>query len=434
MLALLMRFYPYLLRMLIPAVLVLSSCNNQEPAPKLSQDTIPVENEEAIFGYDVSGMKVVNAVVERDENLSEILGRYQVSMTEIAKIGEVNPEVFDPRKIKAQRPYTVICSDDTFSRANCFIYQPNSIDFVAVEFGDSVVIRSGQRQVDTMSHTMSGVIETSLYQSIVDAGGSPALVNALADVYAWEIDFFGLQKGDTYSLFYTTYEVEGELAGFGDILSASFTHMGEEFLAFQFDQGNGHGSEYFDETGASLRKTFLKAPLSFTRISSRFSYSRLHPILKIRRPHLGVDYAAPTGTPVVAVGDGVVTKASWGGGGGRTVKIKHNSNYQTAYLHLSRYGQGISPGTVVKQGQIIGYVGSTGLSTGPHLDFRFYKNGTPVDPLTIDAPSADPITDENMAAYLEVRDRFQEVMNDLHEVEKRQNWLALADSKEDLEN
>lgn len=391
-----------------------------------TQDTIPAENPEALFGYDVSGMEVVNAVVQRDENLSEILGRYQVSMTEISRISNADPAVFDPRKIKAQRPYTVICSDDSVRKANCFIYQPNSIDFVAVEFGDSVVVRSGQRRVDTMSHTMSGVIETSLYQSIVDAGGSPMLVNALADVYAWEIDFFGLQKGDTYSLFYTTYEVEGDLAGFGDILSASFTHMGEEFLAFQFDQGNGHGEEYFDETGASLRKTFLKAPLSFTRISSRFSYSRLHPILKIRRPHLGVDYAAPTGTPVVAVGDGVVTKASWGGGGGRTVKVRHNSNYQTAYLHLSRYGAGISPGAVVKQGQVIGYVGSTGLSTGPHLDFRFYKNGTPVDPLTIDAPSADPITEENMAAYQAVRDRFLEVMHDLHEVEKRQNWLALA--------
>lgn len=407
------------------------SCETPTNSTIVSQDTTPLENEEAVFGYEMaSGLKVVTEVVQRNENLSEILSRYQVPMVQIAALSDASPEVFDPRKIKAERPYTVICSDDSLQQARCFIYQPNSIDYVALEFGDegsTPVVRSGRRAVDTLSHTLSGVVETSLYQSIVDAGGSPALVSALADVYAWEIDFFGLQKGDTYSLFFTTYTVEGESAGFGEIQSASFTHMGKEFLAFQFDQGTGHGKEYFDEEGNSLRKTFLKAPLSFTRISSRFSYSRLHPILKIRRPHLGVDYAAPKGTPVVAVGDGTVTQAAWGGGGGKTVKITHNSNYKTAYLHLSRYGEGIKPGVMVKQGQVIGYVGSTGLSTGPHLDFRFYKNGTPVDPLTIDAPSAGPITEDNLLAFSREKERFLEVMQDLHEVEAKQNWLAISD-------
>lgn len=419
---------------LLPFLLILVmafswSCEEQPVSANVSQDTTPVEKGETVFGYNISsGLTVVQDVVKRNENLSEILSRFQIPMTQIAELAGASPEVFDPRKIKAERPYTVICSDDSLQTAQCFIYQPNSIDFVALEFSENAapVIKAGKRQVDTLSHTLSGAIETSLYQSIVDAGGSPALVNALADVYAWEIDFFGLQEGDTYSLFFTTYTVEGESAGFGEIQSASFTHMGEDFLAFQFDQGNGHGKEYFDEEGQSLRKTFLKAPLSFTRISSRFSYSRLHPILKIRRPHLGVDYAAPTGTPVVAVGDGVVTHAAWGGGGGKTVKVTHNSNYKTAYLHLSRYGEGIRAGSVVKQGQIIGYVGSTGLSTGPHLDFRFYKNGTPVDPLTIDAPSADPITDENQLAFSQERARFLEVMDDLHNLEARQKWLATS--------
>lgn len=411
------------------------SCKDHPSPVIVSQNTTPVEKDEAVFGYQLSaGLKVVNEVVKRNENLSEILSRYQVPMTQIAELAGASPEVFDPRKIKAERPYTIICSDDSLQTAQCFIYQPNSIDYVVLEFGQngSPVIRAGKRQVDTLSHTLSGAIESSLYQSIVDAGGSPALVNALADVYAWEIDFFGLQQGDTYSLFFTTYSVEGESAGFGEIQSASFTHMGNDFLAFQFDQGNGHGKEYFDEEGQSLRKTFLKAPLSFTRISSRFSYSRLHPILKIRRPHLGVDYAAPTGTPVVAVGDGVITQAAWGGGGGKTVKMTHNSNYKTAYLHLSRYGEGIRAGSVVKQGQIIGYVGSTGLSTGPHLDFRFYKNGTPVDPLTIDAPSADPITSENQLAFSRERERFLEVMDDLHNLEARQKWLATSSENSEI--
>ncbi|RMG58193.1 MAG: M23 family metallopeptidase, partial [Bacteroidetes bacterium] len=241
-------------------------------------------------------------------------------------------------------------------------------------------------------------IETSLYEAIMDVGGTPVLVNELADVYAWEIDFFGLQKGDRFKVFYTTLEVQGQDAGFGEIKAAAFTHMEAEQLAFQYDQGEG--PEYFDETGESLRKTFLKAPLTFSRISSRFSYSRMHPVLKYRRPHLGVDYAAPAGTPVVAVGDGVVLKAAYSGGAGRMVKVRHNSNYTTAYLHLSRYGDGIQAGATVKQGQVIGYVGSSGLSTGPHLDFRFYKNGTPVDPLKVDPPSANPICIEHEEAFL----------------------------------
>ena len=177
---------------------------------------------------------------------------------------------------------------------------------------------------------------------------------------------------------YERYEVGGQDAGLGKIQAAWFRHMDKEFYAVKFDQGQG--DEYFDEEGKSLRKTFLKAPLKFSRISSRFTYSRFHPILKIRRPHTGVDYAAPVGTPVMAVGDGVVIMAKYSGGGGNTVEIRHNSSYTTGYNHLSRYGKGIKAGVYVKQGQVIGYVGTTGLSTGPHLDFRFWKNGQACGP------------------------------------------------------
>ncbi|MEZ4849684.1 MAG: peptidoglycan DD-metalloendopeptidase family protein [Bacteroidia bacterium] len=256
---------------------------------------------------------------------------------------------------------------------------------------------------------MSGIIKTSLYQAIMDVEESPVLVSELADVYAWAIDFFGLQSGDSFKAMYTTYEVDGQPAGFGNIITASFTHMDKEFLAYSFDQGEG--VEFFDEEGNSLRKTFLKAPLNFTRISSRFSYSRLHPVLKYRRPHLGVDYAAPSGTPVQAVGDGEVITAAYSGGAGKMVKIKHNSNYTTAYLHLSGYGKGVKAGAHVRQGDIIGYVGSTGLSTGPHLDFRFYKNGVPVDPLKVDPPSANPITEAFKAEFEKEKSRQQEILS-----------------------
>ncbi len=400
------------------------ACTPQPTSENQSQVTNPSPVDEVVFGYQTAGLRVVNSVVKRNENLSEILSRFHIPMGKVAELAQSSGDIFDVKKIQADRPYTIICSDDSLQMARCFIYQPNAVEYVAVEFGDSLVVRRVQRKIDTLKHSLSGVIESSLYMSIVNAGGSPALVNALADIYAWEIDFFGLQTGDQYRVFYTTYAVDGVAAGFGDVLSASFQHLGKELLAFRYDQQDGHGTEYFDAEGNSLRKTFLKAPLSYTRISSRFSYSRLHPVLKIRRPHLGVDYAAPMGTPIVAVGDGVVTQVGWAGGGGKTIRIKHNSNYETAYLHLSRYGEGITVGKRISQGHVIGYVGSTGLSTGPHLDFRFYKNGTPVDPLTVDAPSAEPISENNHADFIAHRNLLIQIMEDLHWLEAKTELLA----------
>lgn len=359
-----------------------------------------------LYGMEVGGLAVEKAVVQARENLSEILARYNVPASLIHQVGQVPRDLFDPRRLQAQKPYTVIHTGDSAHTARCFVYHPNPIEWVALHFGDSLAVSRGHHPVDTVLHSLTGIITSSLYEAILDVGGTPHLVNELADVYAWEIDFFGLQKGDRFKVFYTTYEVQGEAAGFGEIQSAAFTHLDRERLAFRYDQGEG--PEYFDAEGNSLRKTFLKAPLTFTRISSRFSYSRLHPVLKIRRPHFGVDYAAPTGTPVVSVGDGVVLKAAYSGGAGRMVKIRHNSNFTTAYLHLSRYGDGIQPGASVRQGQVIGYVGSTGISTGPHLDFRFYKNGVPVDPLTVDPPSANPICIEHEAPFMVMATGWQQ--------------------------
>ncbi len=412
------------LGLVLGCFLLIAACQSPSTSDSGLQDTQQALIGETVFGFSTQGLKVVQDKIQANEHLSGILERFQVSQAHIAHLALLPQDLFDVRKLQANKPYTVLCSNDSLAKAQCFIYQPNAIEYVAIEFGDSVTVTKGSREVDTLTHTLSGIIESSLYASIVNAGGSPALVNALAEIYAWEIDFFGLQEGDAYSIFFTTYEVEGNSVGFGEILSSSFTHMGKERLAFLYDQGEGHDPAYFDEEGNSLRKTFLKAPLSYTRISSHFSYSRLHPVLKIRRPHLGVDYAAPSGTPVVSIGDGVVLKAEWGGGGGKTIRIRHNSNYETAYLHLLRYADGIRPGTHVSQGQVIGYVGSTGLSTGPHLDFRFYKNGTPIDPLSIDSPAAEPIREENMLAFRNEISRFLQVIDDLHRVEARERWMA----------
>lgn len=379
-------------------VCLCSSCTSggQSNTDTISQaDTI--KESRKLFGMKVDSLEIVSASIQTNENLGEILGRYNVSAQKIAQLASLPKDIFNVRALKANKPYTILHEKDSLKSAKSFIYQPNAIDYVILHLDDSVSVEAGQNPVDTLRNTISGVIETSLYNSMMDAGASPQLVNELADVYAWEVDFFGLQTGDSYKIIYDSYEVNGEFAGLGNIQAGIFNHMGEDYYAFMYDQGEGR--EYFDEKGNSLRKTFLKTPLKFTRISSRFSYSRLHPVLKIRRPHLGVDYAAPRGTPVRAVGSGKVIKANYSGGAGHMVKIKHNSNYVSGYLHLSRYGKGIKVGTTVEQGQIIGYVGSTGLSTGPHLDFRFWKNGRAVNPLSIDPPSANPIKEELLPVF-----------------------------------
>ncbi|WNJ19396.1 peptidoglycan DD-metalloendopeptidase family protein [Pontibacter sp. G13] len=415
---------------LIPTALglgnLLTSCSTQ-PETQISDDKgteAPEQSPTVLFGFEVDSLEVVREVVQKNENLSEILTRYNVSPQTIHKIGTLPEEVFDVRKIQRNKPYTIIHEPDSNKTCLGFVYHPNVIDYVVVDLRDSVAVIAGQHPVDTLEHTLEGVIESSLYVSITEAGGSPLLVNALSEVYAWEIDFFGLQKGDAFKILYTTLEVQGESAGLGEIKAASFTHMDEELLAFQFDQGDG--IEYFDEEGNSLRKTFLKAPLSYTRISSKFSYNRLHPVLKIRRPHLGVDYAAPTGTPVLSVGDGTVVKRGYAGGAGKMVKIKHNGTYTTAYLHLSRYGKGLKVGDRVKQGQVIGYVGSTGLSTGPHLDFRFYQNGKAIDPLKVDPPSANPIKEEVKTAYTETMMKLKARLQEAQQAE------SIVDTVQDI--
>ena len=369
-----------------------------------STSFVPPPPPKILYGMVVDSLQVIKGVIKRNENLSDILMRYNISAQTIAEIAKVPRDTFDVRRLQAHKPYTLICENDSLRTAKAFIYHPNPIDFAMLQFGDSVVAHAGQNKVDTIVEVASGRIKTSLYNSIVDAGGSPMLVYELSDVYAWEIDFFGLQKGDAFKVIYERYEVNGQHAGMGKIQGSWFEHKETPFYAVLYDQGDG--PEYFDEVGNSLRKTFLKAPLKFSRISSRFTYSRFHPVLKIRRPHTGVDYAAPTGTPVVAVGDGLVILSAYKGGGGNSVKIRHNSNYTTGYMHLSRYGKGIRKGVMVKQGQVIGYVGSTGLATGPHLDFRFWKNGRPVDPLKIDPPSANPINEQHKAAYTLVQDKM----------------------------
>ncbi len=249
-------------------------------------------------------------------------------------------------------------------------------------------------------------IENSLWVDMRDAGVSPLLILSLSDIYAWTVDFFGLQKGDRFRVLYEEKVCDGEVIAVDTVRYAIFSHNGQDFPSIMFDQKDG-GNIYWNEKGESMRKAFLKAPLKFSRISSGFSYARRHPVTRRVQPHTGVDYAAPKGTPVMSIGDGVVTSRKYEGAGGNTVRIRHNSVYSTAYLHLSGYAKGLKVGQRVRQGEVIGYVGSTGRSTGPHLDFRVWKNGSPINPLKMDSPPAEPLRKEFMDEFNETYSSYR---------------------------
>jgi murein DD-endopeptidase MepM/ murein hydrolase activator NlpD len=248
------------------------------------------------------------------------------------------------------------------------------------------------------------VIESSLFESIMNSGARPEFAYDLAEVFKWQIDFYKVQKGDKFKVVFEEIRVEDRAVGTGKIIGALFNHNGEDFYAVAFDQGNG--TEYFDSNGKNLQKAFLKAPLKFSRISSKFSMNRFHPVQKRYKAHLGTDYAAPKGTPIQTVGDGVVLEAKYNAGNGNYVKIRHDETYTTQYLHMSRIASGMKKGKRVSQGETIGYVGSTGLASGPHLCFRFWKNGVQIDALKVKIPPTEPVKEDYKVAFDSVKQRM----------------------------
>ncbi len=349
------------------------------------------------YGLALDSFRVIPGKVKRNQTLSVILESFGVSPDTVYRLSLASEGIFDLRKIRMGNPYKAFCSMDSAHRLQYLVYEHTPVDYIMFSLQDSIRVTRQEKEVRLHPREASGVISTSLWNTMLDGELDPMLAFELSEIYAWSIDFFGLQKGDGFKVLYDEQFVDTNYIGLGKIHGAVFYHGGREFYAVPFIQDSIES--FFDQDGNSLRKAFLKAPLRFTRISSRYSHSRLHPILRIRRPHLGVDYAAPVGTPVYAIGDGRIIRTGYTKGNGKWIKIQHNSVYATAYLHLSQYARGIQTGAYVKQGDVIGYVGSTGLSSGPHLDFRFYKNGYPVDPLKIEAPPVKPVNESSRPAY-----------------------------------
>ncbi len=357
------------------------------------------------YGIPVDSFRIETGTIQNGATLGGLLNKLGASPRNIREITLLDKKIFDPRDIRPSKQYMAFYGlatpqNDTLTvdTTLCyFVYEKSITESVVFDLRDSLHIDKQQKEITVIARESEVTITSSLWNACIEGGAHPQLALELSDIYAWTVDFFALQANDHFRVYYDEKRVDSVFVGIGRVYAASYVSGGDTLKAYYYENGDTRG--YFDETGRNLRKTFLKAPLNYRRISSGFTYKRKHPIYKTVRPHTGVDYAAPMGTPVVALGDGVVTMKAYKGGGGNTIKIRHNSTYTTGYLHLSRYAKGLAVGKRVSQGEVIGYVGSTGASTGPHLDFRVWKNGTPINPLTMESPSADPIPQSLMEDF-----------------------------------
>jgi len=349
------------------------------------------------FDMPVDSFNVETISVRPNQLPSDIFLERGISLSTIDRMAKQFAYVFDLRKMKAGNDLTFYYSPDSLHQLKYMIYEKNVSQYVVYNFRDSLQVSLKQKEVITQVCYNEVVIKTNLWDALKAEGIPSSMISEIAKVFQWMIDLTSLNKGDRFEFIYENLTINNEPIGIGNIFAGKCLYGKRWLEAYQFEQ-NGVTS-YFNEKGESLRRAFLKFPLSFSHISSRFSNSRLHPILRIRRPHFGVDYAAPSGTPVVSIGDGKVIEKGYNGGGGNTLKIRLNSTFTTGYMHLSRYASGISVGSAVQQGQVVGYVGSTGLSSGPHLDFRIWQNGKPVDPLKVDSPPVEPVDPKLRHAY-----------------------------------
>lgn len=396
------------------------SCSN-ESIEQVESEAVVNYNE---FGLIVDSLQEVRGKIQRNQTLTDILIPYNVSYQKIHQIAMASKDVFDITKIKSGNEYVIYLQPDTVDIVKYFVYQESPLKYYVFDIMDTVIISNGEKDVEIREAEIAGVINSSLYQTLYEKGLSPLLALKLSEVFAWQIDFYGIQPGDYFKAVYDEKYLDDEFMTIGNIKAAYFNHRGEGFYAFYFEEDDN--KDYFDEEGNSLRKAFLKAPLKFGRISSHYSNRRFHPVLRVYRPHRGIDYAAPTGTPIQAIGDGVVVERGYKRGNGNWIKIKHNSTYQSAYLHLSKFAKGIVRGKTVRQGQVIGYVGSTGLSTGPHLDFRFYVNGYPVNFLRQEFPPAKPIDKEHHEAYWDLMSHLKTRLDSLN-VEQKTTQVASSE-------
>ena len=386
---------------LIIFLIFLISCGGEknEPKKEIVKEKI-IKN----FGFVLNNFNIKKDTINSGDSFGLILEENNLFYPKIYDIVQKTKEVFDIRKINVGRTYTILSSKDSLNTPQVFIYQPNPIDYIVVSLGDSIWAEKKQKEIKLVESEAVGTIKSSLSETMQDLKLSPLLSNELSEIYAWNIDFFRLEKGDNFKILYTSKYVDDSIyIGLNRIHNAYFQHRGKPFYAIEFQTDSIKGMyEYFDDKGKNLRRAFLLSPVQFSRISSRYNLRRKIAYYGKIRPHYGTDFAAPVGTPIRSTAAGRVTKSGYTRGNGYYVTVKHNATYSTQYLHMRK--RGLKVGSYVEQGDKIGEVGMTGYTSGPHVCYRFWKNGKQVDPLKQKLPEAKPISDILKEKYLTYMD------------------------------
>lgn len=416
---------------LIASTFLFAGCIYQNSESSLAQSDVNIEQTSYktapvldSYGFDVEAYKTDQRLIRRNENLASIFRDLGYSQDMVNEAMQKTSGVLDLRKVIAGKPLQLYYEGSNTNVPSHVVYEQNLSEFVIFNMTDEISVVNGSKEVSTRIRSAEGVIDGSLYMTLVSQGVMPYLANELSEVFAWQIDFYRIQRGDSFRVIFEENVIDGTATSINRIHAAYFRHVNKDYYAIYFEQ-DGKG-EYFDLEGESMRKAFLRAPLEYSRISSRFTNNRFHPILRRNIPHHGTDYAAPTGTPIRAVGDGVIIHSAYDRNNGNFVKVRHNGTYQTGYLHMSKIASGIRSGTSVRQGQIIGYVGSTGLATGPHLCYRFWVNGRPADPHRIDFPSSTPVKVDQREVFNIHRTQLFAALSRVNSASKPGAWSIVA--------
>ena len=425
-----MDYFKTILYSLVPALIV--SCGCQENT-RLSTSMLEDGSEDAstyFYGIDVDSLTITKEVVKPNDFLANILLSNKVDYNTIYQITQSAKDVFDFRGLRAGQNYYLLHSDDNLGTPEYFIYDKSSFEYIVCDIRNSICVYSGKKPIRLEKKVASGTINHSLYLTLDGNDIHPTLALYMADIYAWTIDFYHLQKGDRFKIMYEEEFVDSHSLGVSLITAALFDHYGKEIYANRYKLEEDSIHSYFDDEGASLQKTFLKSPLKFGRLTSSYSGARYHPVQKRVKAHKGTDYAAPTGTPIRATADGVIVEARYKKYNGNFVKVKHNSKYMTQYLHMSKFAAGMKPGRHVQQSETIGYVGSTGLATGPHVCYRFWKHGQQIDHTKEEVPPSDPVPADELEAYLQhfaqTKDLLDQIYYPVPEPEEEQADSNLA--------
>ena len=386
----------------------ISLYKNQSPEDSI---TIQEDTYEPVikFGFDLDQFHLEEITLQPDQFLGNILYYNGINYRTISELEQKSKEVYSVRKLKAGKQLTIV-KDDPCGTAKCLVYEPDPFSYVLFDLRDSVSVTEIEKEVTVCQETLSGVIESTLWGAM-SAGASPhALISKMEDALGWSVDFPRAQKGDEFKIIYEMKYIDGEPVAVGELLGAYYKNE-EEHYALHFE--NDKYSGFYDLEGRATKRAFLKSPVRSSYISSRYNLRRMHPVLKYRRPHYGTDYAAAKNTPIRAVADGVVEVAGYAKNNGNYVKLRHDSKIKTQYLHMNKIASGMKRGTKVKQGQTIGFVGKTGLATGYHVCFRFWKNGKQVDHTRMNFPPPKPMDAEDLPQFFTQKKKILDIIKDI---------------------